>query len=142
MDNKNRFWTDPDVGALVLRVTVGGLLFFHGWHKVQVGIANQMQMLADNGIPGFFMYFMYISEVLAPALIVLGVFTRISALTIIVTMIVVLYVVPFPTMALNEHGAWVIELQLFYLAIPVALFFTGPGRFRVWCSKSGNWLLD
>ena len=143
MDDRSSFWTDADVGALVLRVTTGVLLFFHGWHKVLAGVENQMQLLVDHGIPGFFMYFGYISEVVAPVLIVLGIFTRISILTIVVTMIVVFYVAPFPLWALHERtGAWVIEVQLFFFLIPVAMFFIGPGRFRVWRSKSGNWLLD
>jgi putative oxidoreductase len=142
MENKNNFWADPDVGALVLRVTLGVLLFLHGWHKVLAGIDNQTQMLVNKGISGFFMYFVFVSEVLAPLLILLGVFTRLSAMSIILTLIVILYVMPIPIMALNEHGAWVVELQLFYLLVPVAMFFIGPGRFRVWRGKSGHWLLD
>ena len=138
MENKNNFWTDPDVGALVLRVTLGVLLFLHGWHKVLAGIDNQTQMLVNKGIPGFFMYFVFVSEVLAPD----RKSTRLSALSIILTLIVILYVMPIPIMALNEHGAWVVELQLFYLLVPVAMFFIGPGRFRVWRGKSGHWLLD
>lgn len=141
-DNKSTIWSDPDVGLLVLRVFGGGLLFLHGWHKLFAGTENQQGMMADAGIPGFFMHLYIVSEVIAPVLLVLGIFTRLSALSIVVTMLVILYVLPFPIMALNEHGAWVVELQVLYLAIPLGLFFTGPGRFSVRANKSGNWLLD
>ena len=141
MNNKDNFWTNSDIGLLIVRIALGGIIFFHGFHKITHGVADQFQLLANNGIPGQFIYFVYISEVLAPVLIVLGVFTRISCLTIIVTMIVVFYALPFP-IGLSEHGAMNIESQLYFLLLSVALFFTGPGRYTVKKNNSGNWLLD
>jgi len=142
MTKKEQFWTNPDIGILILRIAVGGLLFLHGFHKISAGIENQMQLLSQNGIPGQLMYFVYISEVAAPVLLLIGVFTRISALTIVVTMITIIYVLPFPLLGLDQHGASVIESQLFYLLIPVALFFTGPGSYRLRRSGAKHWLLD
>ena len=142
MTNKNNFWTDSDFGVLILRVTLGGMLLLHGIHKVQTGLEEQMGLLAAKGIPTFFMYLVYISEVVAPVLIILGIFTRLSAASIVGTILVVLYVAPFPLMAMGPHGEWAIEIQMFYLLIPLALVFIGPGRFSVRPNKSGNWLLD
>ena len=88
------------------------------------------------------MYFVYISEVLAPVLLILGVFTRISALAMVVTMITVICVLPVPVLGLDNHGASVIELQLFYLLVPVALFFTGPGRYRLKNTGVKHWFLE
>ena len=139
---ENNFCTNSDLGALILRVTVGGLLLFHGIHKIQSGVADQMGLLAANGIPTFFMYLVYISEGVAPLFIILGVFTRLSAASIVGTMLVILYVAPFPLMALGPHGEWAIEIQMFYLLAPLALFFIGPGRYRVWSNPSGNPMLD
>jgi putative oxidoreductase len=141
MTNKENFWTNSDVGLLIIRIALGGIIFFHGFHKITHGIADQYQILADNGIPGVFIYFVYVSEVLAPVLIVLGIFTRLSSLAIIVTMIVVFYALPFP-IGIDEHGAMNIESQLYFLLLSVALFFTGPGRYVLKKNNSGNWLLD
>jgi len=142
MTTKRQFWTNPDIGVLILRIAVGGLLLLHGVHKITDGIENQMQLLSKNGMPGQLMYFVYISEVAAPALLLVGVFTRISALTIIITMITIIYVLPVPLLGLDKHGASMIELQLLYLLIPVALFFTGPGRYRLKDTGTKHWLLD
>ncbi len=141
MTNKENFWTNSDIGLLIIRIALGGIIFFHGFHKITHGIADQYQILADNGIPGVFIYFVYVSEVLAPVLIVLGIFTRLSSLAIIVTMIVVFYALPFP-IGIDEHGAMNIESQLYFLLLAVALFFTGPGRYVLKKNNSGNWLLD
>jgi putative oxidoreductase len=140
--DKKSFCTNADIGTLIVRITVGGLLLLHGIHKVQVGLEEQMGLLAAKGIPTFFMYLVYISEVVAPVLIILGIFTRLSAASIVGTILVVLYVAPFPLMAMGPHGEWAIEIQMFYLFIPMALFFIGPGRYSVRPNKSGNWLLD
>ena len=142
MTDKNNFWTDSDIGILMLRVTAGGLLLLHGINKVQTGIEEQMALLAANGIPAFFMYLVYITQVVAPVLLILGILTRLSAASIVVTLVVILYVAPFPLMALGPHGEWAMEIQLFFLMVPLALFFIGPGRFVVRPNKSGNWLLD
>jgi putative oxidoreductase len=141
MNNNNNFWTNADVGVLIVRIALGGIIFFHGFHKITHGVADQFQILANNGIPGQLIFFAYVSQVLAPVLIVLGVFTRISALTIFITMITIFYVLPFPV-GMDEHGALNIESQLYFLLLSVALFFTGPGRYTVKKNNSGNWLLD
>jgi putative oxidoreductase len=141
MINNDNFWTNSDVGLLIVRIALGGIIFFHGFHKITHGVADQFQLLASNGIPGIFIYFVYVSEVLAPVLIVLGILTRLSNLTIIVTMIVVFYALPFP-IGMDEHGAMNIESQLYFLLLSVALFFTGPGRYVLKKNNSGNWLLD
>lgn len=141
MNNNNNFWTNSDVGVLIVRIALGGIIFFHGFHKITHGVADQFQLLSSHGIPGLFIYTVYISEVLAPVLIILGILTRISSLSIIVTMIVVFFVLPFP-IGLDEHGAMNIESQLYFLLLPIALFFTGPGRYRLWKNDGGNWLLD
>ena len=142
MTTKKTFWTNPDIGLLILRITIGGLLFLHGIHKISAGIENQIQLLSNNGLPGQLMYFVYISEVIAPVLLLMGVFTRISALTIVLTMITILFVIPGPLLGLDIHGASVIELQLLYLLIPMALFFTGPGRYRLKNTGTKQWFLE
>ncbi len=136
------FWTDPDNGVLVLRLVLGFTLLLNGWSKITHGISFQMGMLAANGIPGFFMYFVYVSEVLAPILLALGLFTRLSAASVIGTMLVVFYVLPVPFFGLNQFGGWNKEGQLLFLAMGVALFFMGSGRYRVYDTGRRHWLLD
>jgi len=141
MTEKENFWTNTDIGLLIVRIALGGIIFFHGFNKIIHGIADQWAILESNGIPGVFIYFVYVSEVLAPLLVVLGILTRLSNLTIIVTMIVIFYALPFP-IGLDEHGAMNIESQLYFLLLSVALFFTGPGNYVLKKNNSGNWLLD
>lgn len=141
MTNDKNFWTNSDIGLLLVRLVFGCLFFMHGFHKFHAGTADAAAILAGNGLPGVLANFVYVSEMLAPALIVLGIYTRLSILTVLVTMVTIFYVLPFPIL-LDEHGALNIESHLFFTVLPLALFFTGPGRYRLMQNKSGNWLLD
>lgn len=141
MTNKENFWTNSDIGLLIVRIALGGIIFFHGFNKIVHGIADQWAILEDHGIPGVFIYFVYVSEVIAPVLVVLGILTRVANLTIIATMIVIFYALPYP-IGLDEHGAMNIESQLYFLLLSVALFFTGPGKYVLKTNTSANWLLD
>ena len=57
-------------------------------------------------------------------------------------MVTVFYVLPGPFFALTSVGSWNKELQLLFLAMGVALFFMGTGRYRVYDTSSRHWLLD
>lgn len=139
--NKN-FLENQDMGVLIMRVTLAALIFFHGWHKVVNGIDMPSARLESWGIPGFLMYFAYISEVLAPLLILAGTFCRLSTITIFVTMLIVLYLDIKTGIGFDIHGAPTNETQLFYLLFSAALIFTGPGRYRVTNTGQKHWLLE
>lgn len=86
--------TNSSVALLIICIALGGILFFHGFHKIGHGIEEQSQMLASAGIARFFMYFGYIKQALAPILIVIGVLTRMLSLKIFITMVVIFIVLP------------------------------------------------
>lgn len=136
------FWADNDSGLLIIRLTFAVLMLFHGWNKIQYGIDMPMARMESWGIPGFLMYFAYISEVVAPLLIIAGVFSRLSALTIFGTMVFVMYIEIRTGLSLDQFGAPNTEKQIFYLFTSAGLFFTGPGRHRVKNTGSNNWLME
>ena len=123
-----------DTGKLILRLTVGVLMLLHGISKMQnpgamTGIGNQ---LTAAGLPAFIAYGAYIGEVLAPLMLILGVFTRIGGLLIVVNMIFAIALAHANDIfMLSKHGGWAIELQGFYLFCGIALYFLGSGKFAV-----------
>lgn len=48
----NRMLTHEDFGKLLLRLAVGGLMLFHGVHKLFAGIDGISGMLIAKGFPG------------------------------------------------------------------------------------------
>lgn len=121
-----------DTGKLLLRLAVGGLMLFHGVSKVQSGVGWMVDMLRGKGLPGPLAYGSYVGEVVAPILILLGLFTRPAGLLVAFTMVMAVGLVHMGDLAkLTPHGGWALELQAFYFLGGVCLFFTGAGRYSV-----------
>lgn len=123
---------NADLGKLILRVTLGGLLLFHGIAKLFNGIGFIESQLASHHLPTVLAYGVYIGEIIAPLMVLLGYHTRIGALIIIFNMIVAIALVHgHQLLALSGNGGWALELQGFFLFNALALVFLGPGRYKL-----------
>jgi putative oxidoreductase len=128
-----------DQGKLVLRVVLAVLLLFHGVSKLTGGIGFIAGMLQKAGLPGVFGYLVYIGEVVAPLMILFGVFTRAAALVVVINMIVaVLLVHTAQFFTLNEQGGWALELQGMYFGAALAVALLGAGRYSIG-GLAGRW---
>ena len=119
-----------DTGKLILRVALGILILLHGIAKVGKGVDGIGGMLASHGLPAVLAYGVYIGEILAPVLLIVGLFTRPAALVVAVNMIVAIWLAHRKDLgALNAQGGWALELQGMFLFAAISLAFTGGGRF-------------
>ena len=124
--------TERDVGLLLLRVTVGGLMLFHGVDKVMGGVAGLQGLVAQHGLPGAFAYGVYLGEVVAPVLFLLGIATRSAAFLMAFTMVVAVWLAhPGDLFVVGSHGEYALELQVLYGVGAVVVGLLGPGRFAV-----------
>ena len=123
------------VGKLILRLTLGILMSFHGGSKVMhpvAAIAFVSDRLAAANLPSFLAYGVFVGEVLAPIMIVLGIYSRIGGLIVVINMIFALALVHGAQLfSLAKTGGWALELQGFYLLTGLALIFLGSGRIAV-----------
>ncbi|WP_229421409.1 DoxX family protein [Telluria antibiotica] len=140
MENSNiSLHARDDQGKLVLRVVLAVLLLFHGVSKLIGGVGFITGMLEKAGLPGAFGYLVYIGEVVAPLMILFGVFTRPAALVVAVNMIVALLLVhTSQVFTLNETGGWALELQGMYLGGAIAVALLGAGRYSLG-GTAGRW---
>jgi len=123
---------NTDLGLLLLRLSTGGLMLFHGVSKLIHGIS----FLVEN--MGAFGYAVYIGEVLAPIAILLGFRTRIAAVLLAITCIVAVATAHAQEIfSISDHGGYALELLGLYLFGALALFFTGAGKYAL--SKTNNW---
>jgi putative oxidoreductase len=121
-------------GKLVVRLTLGTLMLFHGVAKVlHPGTLDYISAnLAATGLPGMLAYGVYVGEIIAPLMIVLGIHARIGGLLIVINMIfAVLLMHSGDLFSLTEHGGWRLELQGFYLFCGLAVMLFGSGRLAV-----------
>lgn len=132
MEPGKRCWSD-DLGKLILRLAIGGLLLFHGVDKIMHGIEPIKAAVKGNNTPEFVAYGVYLGEVLGPILVIVGLWTRLGALMIAVNMIVALAMVhrgDFGSLS-PMGGAWALELQGLFLFGALAILFMGAGRISI-----------
>lgn len=121
-----------DAGKLVLRVALAIILLFHGFAKLTGGIGFVGDMLAKAGAPAALGYLVYVGEVIAPLMILAGIFSRPAALVVAINMLVaVLLVHTGQLFTLNETGGWALELQGMFLIASVAVALLGAGRYSL-----------
>jgi len=123
---------NADLGKLIIRLTLGGLMLFHGIAKLLNGIGFIEGELASHGLPTFLAYGVYVGEIIAPLMVILGYQTRIGALLIIFNMLFAIILVHGnELLSLGRSGGWALELQGFFLTSALAIVFLGSGRFAV-----------
>lgn len=121
-----------DAGKLVLRLTVGVLMLLHGISKMTSGVSGIEKMLEGVGLPSYFAFGAYVGEVIAPILVIIGFYSRVGALLIVVNM---LFAVGLAhrgdLLLLDRSGGWALELQAFFLLTALAIALMGPGRYSI-----------
>ncbi|MFP5506300.1 MAG: DoxX family protein [Gammaproteobacteria bacterium] len=121
-----------DIAKLVLRLTLGILILLHGIAKLMHGIEPIQSMVTGAGLPSFFAYGVYVGEVLAPLLLIVGFHARTGALLIAINMVVAILLVHTAELAqLGASGGWKLELQGMFLFTAIAIALLGPGRIGI-----------
>lgn len=120
-----------DIGKLILRVTLGTLMLFHGYHKFVYGLDGIKSLMVSSGFPEFLAYGVYLGEIVFPILLIIGVFTRISSFIYASTMLFAIYVAHSSDIfMINQNtGGLLVELPLIYLLAAVAMVFLGAGKY-------------
>lgn len=128
-----------DTGKLLLRLTLGILLLLHGIAKLNGGIDGVMGLLTKAGLPATLGYLVYVGEVLAPVLLIVGLWTRVAAWIVVGNMLVAVALVHMGDFGkMTPQGGWALELQAFFLITAVVVALIGAGRYSVG-GVNGRW---
>lgn len=128
-----------DLGRLILRLALGILVLMHGLAKLSSGIGGIESMLVAKSLPAFFAWGAYIGEVIAPILVILGIYQRLGALLIALNMVVAIVLAhSHQLFMVNNMGGWQLELQGMFLFTGIALIFLGAGAYSLG-GRGGRW---
>lgn len=109
-------------GVLLLRFTVAGLMLFHGVAKLRSGLGGIESILSGLGLPTWFSYGVLVGEILAPLLILVGVWVRPAALVMAFNMIVAVGLAhPTDLFTIGRTGGYGLELQAFFFLCSIAV---------------------
>jgi putative oxidoreductase len=133
MENGNYCWSN-NIGKLLLRISIGGLLLFHGVDKImhKEHFAMVADMVKAHNLPDYLAYGVFIGEIGGAALVLIGFLTRIGALIVAINMGVAVWLVHVDTaLTLGPGGGWALELQGLYFLGALCILFLGPGQFSI-----------
>ncbi len=128
-----------NMGKLILRLTVAGLLLFHGISKLIHGVSWMAGPLAAFHLPAFISYGVYVGEVVAPILILVGTYTRLAGLVVSFDLFMAFLLVSNSRLyTVNPGGGWGLELDAFYFLGGLCIFFLGAGKYSLG-GGTGKW---
>jgi putative oxidoreductase len=132
--------SDNDATAkLLLRVALGLLILLHGLAKLGSGPGYIVDLVSKTGLPGGLGYLVYVGEIVAPLLLIAGLWTRAAALVVAINMVdAILLVHTSQFFTLGKSGGWALELQGMFLLVAVAVAMLGAGRWSLG-GVSGRW---
>lgn len=124
-------FNQPDIAKLLLRVTLGVLILFHGIHKMIHGIGGVKAMLGASSLPQFLSYGVYVGELIAPIFIILGLYARVASAILGVNMLIAIFLAYGFSFSLTKHGGLAMELPLIYLVMSTLVILLGSGKYAV-----------
>ena len=123
---------NDSTGKLILRLALGILILLHGIAKLTGGIGGLSGLVTSAGLPAFVAYGVYVGEVIAPILVLIGWYSRIGAALIAINMVFAIALAHRAELfTIGNTGGWALELQGMFLFTAIALAVMGPGRYSV-----------
>lgn len=121
-----------DLARLLARLTIGGLLLFHGAHFLR-GDRQIFQIFKQNGLPENLGYGAIACEVVAPICAILGIYARIAGLVMAGFLVagIALFHRGHLFMLSEKRDSYYLELQLFFLNGGLMVALLGAGRFSL-----------
>ena len=120
-----------EIGALILRVTLGAIFLIHGVVKFQGGIENTVGWFESLGLPGVTAYGIALLEIIGGILLIVGLATRLVSALFAILMIGATIKVKLAIGFLGNGQMAGYELDLAFLAIAVYLVISGSKLFSL-----------
>ncbi|MEH7492765.1 DoxX family protein [Neobacillus niacini] len=120
-----------EIGAFILRITLGAIFFIHGVVKFQGGIENTAGWFESLGLPGVTAYGVALLEIIGGILLIIGLATRLVAALFAVLMIGATVKVKLAIGFLGNGQMAGYELDLAFLAIAIYLVINGSKLFSL-----------
>ncbi|MGG7073807.1 DoxX family protein [Campylobacter sp. 9BO] len=128
------FLKQPDLGIFFARLGLGIMLLMHGIAKILNGIGFIKNLALKQGLPEFITYGVYVGEVIAPVLLILGIYTRVASAIVLATCAAILYLFYLPNgdlFALSSNGGFKPEIVYLYISLGFCILLNGSGKYAL-----------
>jgi len=122
---------NSEIAKLLLRLTLGSLLLFHGIHKLIHGIGGVKSMLHSAGLPELLAYGVYVGELIAPIFVILGLYARLASVVVGINMLMAMFLAYGFSFSLAKYGGLAMEPPLIFFVMSLLVVLLGSGRYAV-----------
>ncbi|WP_425077140.1 DoxX family protein [Psychroserpens sp. S379A] len=121
-----------NTGLLLQRLSIGILILLHGLTNLASDYLFIKSLLNGIGLFEFIAYLVFVGEIIAPLLIIIGWRARLASLVLAFNMLVAILMAHLADIfTLNAFGGWGIELQGLFMFGSVVIFLLGAGKYAV-----------
>jgi putative oxidoreductase len=124
-------FSQDDIAKLLLRLSLGVFILFHGIYKVIHGLGAIKSMLVHAGLPEFLAYGVYLGELVAPIFIILGLYARVASLVLAFNMLMAMFLAYGFSLSLAKYGGLAMESPLMFFIMAIVIFLLGSGKYGV-----------
>lgn len=129
---------NKNVAILLFRVSIPFTMLIYGIDKITNGTGFIGSLLDAYNLPSFFVYGVFIGEIVAQLMLVLGYRSRLAGLLLAFNCLLAILMAQIQHIfTLNQYGGWTLDLLFIYLVAGVAFYFSGAGKHAI--STSHAW---
>ena len=133
VNKMSRFWYQPSLGLLLIRVAVGAVFLAHGWMKIgNVGMVTGMLTHMGVVAPTFFGPFISWLEVIGGLMLIFGILTRVAGVALGIEMVFAVFLTGIGS-GFGPH-----EMEILLMAGSFGIALMGSGRYALYKMECDN----
>ncbi|WP_228234816.1 DoxX family protein [Allomuricauda sp. M10] len=122
----------------LFRIAIPFTMLIYGFDKVKNGTGFIGDLMEQYGLPVFLANGVFIGEIIAPLMLLIGFRTRLAGLILSVNcLLAILMAQTQNILTLNQFGGWSLDLLFIYLVAGIAFYYSGAGKHAI--STSHSW---
>lgn len=129
---------NKNVAIFLFRISIPFTMLIYGIDKITNGTGFIGSLLDAYNLPSFLVYGVFIGEIIAPIMLLLGYRSRLAGLLFAFNCLLAILMAQVQYFfTLNQYGGWTLDLLFIYLVAGVAFYFSGAGKHAI--STSHAW---
>ncbi|MBM1107792.1 DoxX family protein [Aurantibacter crassamenti] len=129
---------NKNLGILILRLAIPFTMLIYGINKVIEGTGFIGSLFEQYGLPKFIANGIFIGEIVAPLMLMMGFRTRLAGLIFSFNCLVAIVMAQTQNIfKLNQFGGWSLDLLFIYLMAGIVFYVSGAGKYAL--STSNHW---
>ncbi|WP_306014285.1 MULTISPECIES: DoxX family protein [unclassified Allomuricauda] len=129
---------NKNVAILLFRISIPFTMLIYGIDKITNGTGFIGSLLDAYNLPSFLVYGVFIGEIIAPIMLLLGYRSRLAGSLFAFNCLLAILMAQIQYFfTLNQFGGWTLDLLFIYLVAGIAFFYSGAGKHAI--STSHAW---